>query len=396
MKRTKNRSLTPAFVAGVAVGAGIAFAQASRARKRPEETITQKSIDRALDRALHTARKRNSLRLDSDHRYVIFSDHHKGADNDADDFKPCKNTYLAALDHYYAKGYTLIVMGDAEELWEEQPASVMQVYRDVFESEARFYQGGDRYIRIHGNHDDAWQSLRLIDEYLSPYFPKIRFKVGLVFEFRDENGNVGEVFFVHGHQGTIESDLLAPFSRRFLPLYREFQIRTGMGRTTPAENVCLRAEHDAQLYRWASKQGKLILIAGHTHRPIWSSRTHLEKLLGELHALQERKSKKRVSDHQGDSPADHDEDTLANLDKEISQLKQQVRRRETRYPPCTDTIKTRPCYFNTGCCRFADGDITGIELDAEQIRLVKWGEQNGDIVQTELEAASLKDIFFFL
>ena len=173
MKSTKNRSLTPAFVAGVAVGAGIAFAQASRAKKRPEGTITQRSIDHALDRTLHTARKRNSLRLDSDHRYVIFSDHHKGADNDADDFKPCKNTYLAALDHYYAKGYALIVMGDAEELWEEQPASVMQVYRDVFESEARFHQDSDRYIRIHGNHDDAWQSLRLIDEYLSPYFPPL-------------------------------------------------------------------------------------------------------------------------------------------------------------------------------------------------------------------------------
>jgi hypothetical protein len=218
MKRTENRSLTPAFVAGVAVGAGIAFAQASRAKRRPEDTVIQRSIDRALDRALHTARRRNSVRLDSDHRYVIFSDHHKGADNDADDFRPCRQTYLAALDHYYANGYTLIVMGDAEELWEEQPASVMQVYGDVFESEARFYRDGDRYIRIHGNHDDAWQSVRLIDEYLSPYFPKIRFKDGLVFEFRDEDRDVGEIFLVHGHQGTIDSDLLASFSRRFLPL----------------------------------------------------------------------------------------------------------------------------------------------------------------------------------
>jgi hypothetical protein len=119
-------------------------------------------------------------------------------------------------------------------------------------------------------------------------------------------------------------------------------------------------------------------------------------LLGELHMLQERKSKKRLSDRKGDSPSDRDEGALADMEKEIASLKQQVKRRETRYPPCTDTIKTHPCYFNTGCCRFEDGDITGIELDAEQIRLVKWGEQNGDMVRTELEAARLKDIFFFL
>ena len=31
-----------------------------------------------------------------------------------------------------------------------------------------------------------------------------------------------------------------------------------------------------------------------------------------------------------------------------------------------------PCYFNTGCCSFPDGDITGLEIADGQIRLVRW------------------------
>jgi hypothetical protein len=31
-----------------------------------------------------------------------------------------------------------------------------------------------------------------------------------------------------------------------------------------------------------------------------------------------------------------------------------------------------PCYFNTGCCSFPDGDITGIEIAGGEMRLVRW------------------------
>jgi hypothetical protein len=31
-----------------------------------------------------------------------------------------------------------------------------------------------------------------------------------------------------------------------------------------------------------------------------------------------------------------------------------------------------PCYFNTGCCSFPDGDITGLEIADGEIRLVRW------------------------
>lgn len=52
-----------------------------------------------------------------------------------------------------------------------------------------------------------------------------------------------------------------------------------------------------------------------------------------------------------------------------------------------------PCYFNTGCCCFEDGDITGIEISEGQIRLVRWPDDEGNPRGKVLEAGSLKDVF---
>jgi hypothetical protein len=50
-----------------------------------------------------------------------------------------------------------------------------------------------------------------------------------------------------------------------------------------------------------------------------------------------------------------------------------------------------PCYFNTGCCSFGDGDITGIELSDGRIKLIRWacdpdaeGEELADMKLTEV------------
>jgi hypothetical protein len=67
-----------------------------------------------------------------------------------------------------------------------------------------------------------------------------------------------------------------------------------------------------------------------------------------------------------------------------------------KYPPRTDIIKTQPSYFNTGCCRFKDGDITGIEIEDGQIRLIKWGGEDENIARTIFEQTHLSEVFFFL
>ena len=58
-------------------------------------------------------------------RLIIFSDHHKGARDGADDFQRCERAYNAALGYYYECGHELIGLGDVEELGECRPKHVM-------------------------------------------------------------------------------------------------------------------------------------------------------------------------------------------------------------------------------------------------------------------------------
>jgi len=53
----------------------------------------------------------------------------------------------------------------------------------------------------------------------------------------------------------------------------------------------------------------------------------------------------------------------------------------------------KPCYFNTGCCSFSDGDITGIEIESGKIRLVRWPDDQGKPRRKILEEGDLTNIF---
>ena len=52
-----------------------------------------------------------------------------------------------------------------------------------------------------------------------------------------------------------------------------------------------------------------------------------------------------------------------------------------------------PCYFNTGCCSFGDGDITGLELAEGEIRLVRWSCSDGAPARRVLAGDALADVF---
>ena len=376
MARKSSSNRTSTLVKGAAIGAGIALIASQRFRKHPEFLPSNIRRSIALDRALNRARQSEPISLTKDSRYVIFSDHHKGGRDPADDFQPCESSYLTALDHYYNKNYSLIILGDAEELWEESLPRVMEAYANVFSSEARFYP--DRYLKLSGNHDDAWEIKDLVRQYLDPYFPGIVIRKELLLQFDDGFGTSGEILLVHGHQGTWDGDIFDFAPPHILPLYREFQNKTCFGHTSPSRDAYDRSIQDNQMYTWASQQDKLVLIAGHTHRPIWGSMTHLEILMAQLHAL---------LTIQPPPP---------NFGSEAAHLEEEIKQRAKKDPPKADAIKAKPCYFNTGCCRFGDGDITGIEIDHGDIRLIKWGEANGKIERMELDNIRLAEIFVLL
>jgi hypothetical protein len=51
-----------------------------------------------------------------------------------------------------------------------------------------------------------------------------------------------------------------------------------------------------------------------------------------------------------------------------------------------------PCYFNTGCCSFGDGDVTGVEIADSEIRLVRWPDNDGLPAPKVLARADLREV----
>ena len=51
-----------------------------------------------------------------------------------------------------------------------------------------------------------------------------------------------------------------------------------------------------------------------------------------------------------------------------------------------------PCYFNTGCCSYGDGDVTGIEISGGMIRLVRWLDDEAAPKAKQLAEEPLRDV----
>ena len=50
----------------------------------------------------------------------------------------------------------------------------------------------------------------------------------------------------------------------------------------------------------------------------------------------------------------------------------------------------KPSYFNSGCCAYSDGSITGIELSGGELRLVRWA--GTPPARAQVFSASLADV----
>ncbi|HSG82142.1 MAG TPA: metallophosphoesterase [Gemmatimonadota bacterium] len=305
-------------------------------------------------------------------RLIIFSDHHKGQRDGADDFRRCERAYNAALGYYYESGHKLVDLGDVEELWECRPKHVMAAYGYTLRLEADFYKD-DRYLRISGNHDDEWESAGSVKRYLGKIFPGIQVQEGTRFKVVRGDDELGTLFLVHGHQGTTFSDRhrwIGKFIVR--TFWRPIQRLLRKPSTTPAADFALREKHDLTMYDWARRQEKLVLIAGHTHRPVFMGSSH--------HAQIEK-------DLQTASP-----DEAPALRAKLEWVKAQGDGNPdlTRIP----VGDVRCCYFNTGCCSFGDGDITGLEIVDGSIRLIRWPGDGGTPQPQLLATADLAEEVF--
>jgi hypothetical protein len=171
---------------------------------------------------------------------------------------------------------------------------------------------------------------------------------------------------VHGHQGTGASDRWSRLAR--IPVryvWRNVQRATGYGWSTPATDWLLRARHNIALYSWAVRQSGLVLIAGHTHRPVFWNTKPPQPSLEQIAELENALEREREA---GGPP-----EVLGKMHAQAEYWKAQ---RLTGLERPVDM--EAPSYFNTGCCAFADGDVTGIEIADGQITLVRWPNNAGE------------------
>jgi predicted phosphodiesterase len=303
-------------------------------------------------------------------KFIIFSDQHKGAKDAADDFRNAETNYHTALDYYFKNGFCFANLGDCEELWENTPDMVVEKSRKSLLEEARFLQE-DRYLRTFGNHDLEWKYSFQRELYLKGIFgDKLRVPEGILL-CTTYNNEEFSILLTHGHQGDKKSDGNKVSMWIVAAIWTPIQRFLDISVNTTSDSFDLVDVHNIMMYEWSATQKNLLLISGHTHKPVFASLDHIERLLKQIEKANE----------------------LGNLAL-VETLQTELAWRQNEYGEKT-FVKTmvKPTYFNTGCCCFSDGDITGIEIEGDNIRLVKWKDDEGVSERVILEQCPLSYLF---
>jgi UDP-2,3-diacylglucosamine pyrophosphatase LpxH len=328
--------------------------------------MLRQRMSRRFDRIYNDAKKKENMipvNFQTD-RFVLFSDHHKGDASPADDFYKNAVLYSAALSYYHKEGFTLIVLGDNEELWENRYEQILPHYEKIIQQEIDMApeSGQKRKIRIWGNHDKE-VSLRRFKKHCRTWKNDILENV----EYREGLCLGKDIFLIHGHQGRFFEDKAWRLSRWAVQfIWKTLQKIFNIGADGPAENFKIRDDLELNYYRWA-KEKKLLLICGHTHRAIFGSMTHFDHLRLELNRLVKK------LDLAQPEKQEIFRSRAAEIKAEIHDI---LAERRGKPPKSFESSSTKPipCYFNDGCCGYTNG-ITCIEIDKNTVRLIKWQRQ---------------------
>jgi UDP-2,3-diacylglucosamine pyrophosphatase LpxH len=349
--------------------------------------VSYARMARKFNRIYRTARRPEHLipaDLEKD-AFVIFSDQHKGDGSGADDFKDNAALYMQALSFYEQMGFKLIVLGDSEECWENSWDRILAQYSGVIKKEIDLAVATQqqRKLKVWGNHDKE-VSLRRFRR----YYRKVGSRLLDEVSYREGLCLGPDIFLIHGHQGRFFEDIAWKVSRLAVKVvWKSLQKLFLIGREGPSENIRLREGLELNYYRWAKKR-RLLLICGHTHRALFASLTHLDCL--------ERKTLELEKKREGLPPA-----AKEKAEKIISQSQaesEQVMSRRRGLPRLffeTPPQQAIPCYFNSGCCLYANG-LTCLELEKGSMRLIKWQRGTGERItlaeeRTEKILAAIKE-----
>lgn len=233
-----------------------------------------------LDYAYKNAR---IVEFDSDSKFVIMSDCHRGIGSPSDEFTKNQTTYIYALEHYLKEGFTYVEAGDGDELLEHKKLkTIFDAHHKAFEVIQEFYDNG-RYLLLYGNHNIYLKYPQYVeknynkyyDEYLEEefeFFKDIKPEEAVILRHK-KTGQ--EILIVHGHQGDFSNDQIWGVTAFSIKFFWKFLHTMGAkSPSSPAKNAHKRHKIEKNFCKWIAKNKKM-LICGHTHRYKYPKPTEL-------------------------------------------------------------------------------------------------------------------------
>lgn len=233
---------------------------------------------KTLKRVSQVFKTSDELPFNDSSRIVLMSDCHRGDGSLSDAFSKNQNLYFVALSYYYKENFTYIEIGDGDELWKNNNFSdIKREYSNVFWYLSKFFDE-ERLHLIFGNHDIVKRKSKFVKNNMSEYydeqgkktvslFKNIKVHEGLILRHTVTND---KIFLIHGHQGQCINDKLW-WLGRFL-CRTLWEPLSSLGINVPistAKNNKQKEAVEKKLTEWVKKK-KHMLIAGHTHRPMFA------------------------------------------------------------------------------------------------------------------------------
>jgi len=281
-------------------------------------------------------------------RIVIFSDLHMGDGRSMDDFHRNSQLFLTALKKYYFdNNYILVLNGDVEELHRYQLNRILKQWKAIYEIFCKF-NDDDRLYKIYGNHDSRLFGYKE-SELGCPTLKSLKLKLG------DK-----ELFVYHGHQTSFYYNTFDTVMRLALKF---IAVPLRIKSNSVAHNNMKKSHIEKMAYDFA-RMKHIINIIGHTHRPLFESRSKLDTLKFRIEFLlreYQHTSRKRK----------------AVLEKEIIKCKEDIenhvnkRGKEHSISSLYSEDIIVPCVFNSGSVIGKRG-MTAIEIAEGNISLVHW------------------------
>ena len=302
---------------------------------------TEQKLMSLLERA-------QSVRVADDGRWVIWSDLHLGDGGKRDDFAPNSNLFYRVLvEHYYERGFNVVLNGDIEELQKFSLKKIVMRWRNIYKVLQKL-QKQNKLFKIYGNHDFKLSKLKK-----QPFGLDVCDTLKLDFHHNS-------LLLFHGHQASFFSNKfrhLIDFGLRFIanPL--------GIKNYSVAYNNRKKFKLEQIYYDFAMRH-KLLALIGHTHRPLFESRSKIDSLKVEIDQMC------RLYAESGPKERQELEKRIKDFKEELVKL-QKRQKGKYEYASLYHLDPLVPCLFNSGCA-IGPAGITSLEIEDGEIRLIYW------------------------